>query len=226
MRHHPAIRLTASLLLAAAAVAFAPGAAGAGIFKCVAPDGSVVYADAPCAAQARQETVRVYGGPSAPASPAPAAAPAGIAGKAPPIDCTRWGPPQRVVRVDPPPGSPDYSGYPRDAKGRPIVAQSAHLNLVAGEEKDLLSVISACSAMITACFHRDGDPKNSLDACFNSAPRCRTAKPWEEAAPCCPDACWQRYAEQRRQCVDPLTASSRVFFDQHCSLEPAAAGKR
>ena len=128
--------------------------------------------------------------------------------------------PPRTVRVDPPPPAPDYSQHPKDAQGRPIVAKSAHVYLVPSRKRDLLSVISACQAMIAQCFQRDGDPRNSFDACFNSAPRCRTAKPWEEDAPCCPDACWQRYGDQRRQCVDPLSASLKVFYDQRCSLEP------
>jgi hypothetical protein len=231
MRDRAATRLTASLLLTTMAVIIAvtPRIASAEIYKCKGSDGRVVYSDAPCAAQTQQETVRIYDSPSAPAVPAPrpatAAMPGGAAGNAPPTDCRNWGPGPRV-RVDLPPPAPDYSAYPKDAQGRPILSQGANVNWVQSDKRDLLSVISACSAMITQCFHRDGDIHNSLDACFNSAPRCRTAKPWEEDTPCCPDACWQRYAEQRRQCVDPLTASSRVFFDQHCSPAPAAASKR
>jgi hypothetical protein len=227
MRDLPASRLAAYLLLTvtALAIAAAPRAAAGEIYKCKGSDGRILYSDAPCAAQAQQETVRIYDSPSAPAAPSPVAKPAAAAGNAPPTDCRNWAPGPRV-RVDPPPPPPDYSGHPKDAQGRPILGQSANVYLVPSEKRDLLSVISACSAMIAQCFHRDGDLRNSHDACFNSAPRCRTAKPWEEETPCCPEACWQGYAEQRRQCVDPLTAGSKVFFDQHCSLESAAAPKR
>jgi hypothetical protein len=220
MRDSPAAGLT--LLLAMTAMVFAamPRVAGAEIYKCKGADGRIVYSDAPCPTQALQETVRIYDNPSAPASPSPAARPGIAAGSAPPTDCRNWGPGPRV-RVDPPPPASDLSGYPKDAQGRPILSPGGNVNWVASNKRDLLSVISACSAMIAQCFHRDGDIHNSFDACFNSAPRCRTAKPWEEDTPCCPEACWQRYGDQRRQCVDPLTASSKVFFDTHCSLEAA-----
>lgn len=225
-------RVTAPLFLTlvALAIGVVPRIAGAEIYKCKGADGRIVYSDAPCAPQARQETVRIDAGPGAPAQSGPAATPAArsasAAGKAPPTDCRNWMPPPRAVRVDPPPPEPDYSAYPKDAQGRPIVAKSANVYLVPSRKRDLLSVISACRSMIAECFQRDGDPRNSFDACFNSAPRCRTAKPWEEDAPCCPDACWQGYGEQRRQCVDPLSASLKVFYDQRCSLAPAAALKR
>ena len=226
MRDPAAMRLKACLLpvLAALALGVLPGVAAAEIYKCKGPDGRIVYADAPCAAQAQQETVRIDAAPRAPAQSGPGATsapgPATATGKAPPTDCRNWMAPPRTVRVDPPPPAPDYSQYPKDAQGRPIVARSAHVVLVPSGKRDLLSVISACQAMIAQCFRRDNDPRNSYDACFNSAPRCRTAKPWEEDAPCCPDACWQRYGDQRRQCVDPLSASMKVFHDQRCSLEP------
>jgi hypothetical protein len=218
-------------------VAAAAPSAGAEVFKCRGADGRVTYTDAPCNASAKQETVKIQRGPAAP-SPAPASAPPGTpatpttpgdaastAAKAPPVDCSRWAPPPWQVRVDPP-RAPDLSAYPKDAQGRTVVARSGNVILTPNRKRDLLAVISACAAMVDDCFHRGGDPRNSFDACFNSAPRCRSAKPWEEDAPCCPEACWQAYAKQRRQCADPLGASLKVFYDEHCALETGAAAKR
>ena len=117
----------------AVTIAVTPRTAGAEIYKCKGSDGRVVYSDAPCAAQAQQETVRIYDAPSAPAVPAPrpatAALPGAAAGNAPPTDCRNWGPGPRV-RVDLPPPAPDLSAYPKDAQGRPILSKGANVNWV------------------------------------------------------------------------------------------------
>jgi len=227
------IRLQFAVATAALALVIGAAAprAGAEVYKCQGADGRITYTDAPCGAQARQETVRIERGPVAPPAPATAKPPAlpgpagAAAAKAPPTDCSRWAPPPWQVRVDPP-RAPDLSAYPKDEKGRPIVARSGSVVMTPSGKRDLLSVISACAAMLDDCFHRGGDPRNSFDACFNSTPRCRTARPWEEDTPCCPEACWQEYGKLRRQCVDPLSASSKVFYDQHCSLETGPGTKR
>lgn len=73
-----------------------------------------------------------------------------------------------------------------------------------------------CSSMLTNCYRKNGDPKNSMDACFNSAPRCPTSRPWEEGKACCPESSWQAYSDLRRHCVDPAAASHRALFTEHC----------
>lgn len=195
------------------------------IYKCTAADGTIAFRDQPCEAAAAQTEVSVHGttqfGGGAPSSASedqtatdtgPATAPS-----APTKDCSDWIPPPWKVEVAAPPQA-DLSAYPRDRDGQPIIVPGPGINLVAvtPDRRDAMSVQTECTEMIDACFHKDNDKRNSYDACFNSAPRCQSSRPWEESKPCCPDVCWQKYADLRRQCVDPFGASSRAFFDDHC----------
>jgi hypothetical protein len=141
--------------------------------------------------------------------------PAAGAENSQPIDCHTWIAPPYTVEVQAPPKR-DLSALPKDEDGRSIVMPGPGINLVVNDKPDAISVTNTCSAMIAGCWHRDNDPHNSMDACFNSAPRCATARPWEETKACCPESCWQKYADLRRNCVDPLTASRKALFDDHC----------
>ena len=198
-------------------------APAATIYKCTAADGTVAFADKPCATAASQSEVSLHGAtrfgnpppgttPSSPQESATASA-----ASAEPKDCSSWIPPPWKVAVEPPP-EPDYSAYPKDEAGRPILVPGATVQVVARthDERDAISVQSECTAMLDGCFHKDNDKRNSYDACFNSAPRCKSSRPWEENKPCCPDSCWQQYADLRSKCVDPFSASTRVFFKDHC----------
>ena len=202
----------------------APAMAGT-IYTCTAADGTIAFRDQPCEAAAAQVEVSVHGttqfGGAAAAS---AAEPQGESDAsqapvppAPAKDCGDWVPPPWQVEVTPP-AQPDLSAYPRDADGQPVIVPGKDISLVAitPDRRDAMSVQTECTAMIDSCFHKDNDKRNSYDACFNSAPRCKSSRPWEEGKPCCPDVCWQKYADLRRQCVDPFGASSRVFFNDHC----------
>jgi hypothetical protein len=191
------------------------------IYKCTAADGSVAFRDKPCDAAAAQSEVPVrntmqFGNaqPTAEAKPASKVAETS-APPTEPKDCSDWVAPPWTVDVTPPP-EPDLSAYPKDADGQPIVLSGANVQLVAVTKRDAMSVQSECSAMVDGCFHKDNNPRNSYDACFKSAPRCASGRPWEESKPCCPEACWQKYSDLRRQCVDPFSASTRVFFKDHC----------
>lgn len=197
-------------------------AAHAAVYKCTDVNGQVAYLDKPCPATARQQEIRVQTAPH-PSKPVPAdtadsavKSAAGLASTSDAKqDCTDWIPPPWSVKVDPPP-KPDLSGLPRDEDGRAVVLKSASLELVAVEKLDALTVQTACSSMLTACWHKDNDKKNSMDACFQSAPRCTTSRPWEEGRACCPESCWQKYSTLRRQCVDPLGAVQQALFQDHC----------
>ncbi len=193
------------------------------IYKCTGSDGSIAFRDKPCDAAAAQSEVAVgktthFDNTPPSALSTPDVDPGTKAAQpAEPKDCSTWVPPPWKVDVQPPP-EPDYSAYPKDEEGQPILVPGSAVQVIAisHDKRDALSVQSECAAMLDGCFHKDNDKRNSFDACFNSAPRCSSSRPWEESKPCCPDACWQKYADLRRQCVDPFSASSRVFFKDHC----------
>lgn len=198
-----------------AVAAFALGllstdAAGRTLFKCTLPDGKIAYKDSPCDTQADQQQIQMRAGTqkalntAAPAETAPKEAP--VAAPEPilvpkalaPTDCSNWTPPKDAVDV----------------------AQPSNTSVLVSQKPDAMTVANACSAMILECAKKGDDPKTAIDACFKSAPRCTTPKPWEESKACCPDACWQKYSELRRKCVDPSSASTRALYDGHCAPGP------
>ena len=216
---HPWNSAAFAVRAALVVLALFDGAAMAGtIYKCASADGTVAFRDQPCDASASQSEVSVHNPtqfdnaqPSVQAQSAPEAF------GAEPKDCSTRIPPPWKVEVEPPP-EPDLSAYPQDEAGQPILAAGQNVQLVAvtRDRRDAMSVQSECTGMVDGCFHNGNDKRNSYDACFNSAPRCASSRPWEESKPCCPESCWQQYADLRRQCVDPFSASTRVFFKDHC----------
>lgn len=122
----------------------------------------------------------------------------------------QWAPPP-PVNVPPLPAPPDYSDYPVDSLGRPIISQSANINLVVRQTPDALSARDRCANVVTHCFEPG---VRSLDACMLSAPRCGTAQPWTESGACCAEACWTSYAALRTAGVDPLTATLDVLYNR------------
>ena len=201
----PAIALALALLSSSAMGA---------LFKCTLPDGKIAYKDTPCETAADQTQIQMHGGTQKQVN-APAAAAVAVLrrkrpsaarnrrssypkARAPDADCSSWKPPE---------GSID-------------VAQPSNTSVLVSEHPDPMSVANACSAMILDCAKKGDDPKTAMDACFKSAPRCATAKPWEESKACCPDACWQKYSDLRRKCVDPSSATTRAIYDGHCAPGP------
>jgi hypothetical protein len=199
--------------IAAAALALgllSTAAPGRALFKCTLPDGKVAFKDTPCDTESEQQQIQMRAGtqkqvaaPPAEAAPkeAPAAPPEPVlVPKAPgPTDCSTWTPPE----------------------GNVDVAQPSNTSVLVSKKPDAMTVANACSAMILDCAKKSDDPKTAVDACFKSAPRCATSKPWEEPKACCPDACFQKYSELRRKCVDPSSASTRAIYDGHCAPGPA-----
>jgi hypothetical protein len=208
-------RIAATVLTLLALCLFGTNAAGRALFKCTLPDGKIAFKDTPCDTQAAQQQIQMRAGtqkevvkaPPADAAPreaAPAAPdPVMVPKAAAPTDCSTWAPP---------PGTVD-------------VAQPSNNSVLVSHSADTMSVANSCSAMILDCAKKGDDPKTAMDACFNSAPRCTTSRPWEEAKACCPDACWQKYSELRRKCVDPSSASTRAIYDGHCAPGPADAAE-
>jgi len=213
----PPHRIHRFAFIAAAALALgllSTSAAGRALFKCTLPDGKIAYKDTPCDTAADQQKIQMHGGTQkqvnapAPADTAPKEAPAAapepvmVPKARAPTDCGTWTPPEEKVDV----------------------AQPSNTSVLVSRHPDPMSVANACSAMILDCAKKGDDPKTAMDACFKSAPRCATAKPWEEPKACCPDACWQKYSELRRKCVDPSSASTRAIYDGHCAPGPPDTG--
>jgi hypothetical protein len=116
------------------------------------------------------------------------------------------------VEVAPPPQT-DLSGLPKDAQGRPILSRSGDATLVLEPRgaPGPTNVLAACSSMVTRCY-KPGE--RELDDCFASAPRCTSARPWEDPAykPCCPEACWRQYDARRKAGASPQRALDQALF--------------
>lgn len=117
----------------------------------------------------------------------------------------------RRVEVAPPPQA-DLSALPKDAQGRPILSRSGDAALVLEKRAPgPTNVLAACSSMVTRCY-KPGE--RELDDCFASAPRCTSARPWEDPAaqPCCPEACWRQYETRRKAGASPMAALDQALF--------------
>ncbi len=115
------------------------------------------------------------------------------------------------VEVAPPPQA-DLSALPKDAQGRPILSRSGDAAVVLEQRAPgPTNVLAVCSSMVTRCY-KPGE--RELDDCFASAPRCTSARPWEDPAykPCCPEACWRQYDAQRKAGAPPQRALDQALF--------------
>jgi hypothetical protein len=182
------------------------------IHKCTGADGKTVFSDAPCPNGTEQDAAPEPAVPApshaAPAPPKPSAAAAvAKAEAADPSDCSNWTPPEGDVTVEQP-RKIDRDALPHDLSGNPVE--------IFVSKPSANTVAAACSSMVSACSHKSDDPGKSIDACFKSAPRCTSDRPWEQDTACCPQACWQKYSDLRRKCVDASTASYRALFQEHC----------
>lgn len=74
-----------------------------------------------------------------------------------------------------------------------------------------INVLAACGALVTRCV---SPGERDLDACFMSAPRCHSLRPWEDKpfTHCCPEACWLAYKTNRQANMPPLKALDRAMY--------------
>lgn len=196
-------RLLVAALLAIAGVVTPADARP--IYKCTLADGKTVFSDSPCKETTSQQELQMRGGT---AVPAVAAAPEAEPAKPPdePGTCSWTAPDADVVVEQPRKIDPEL--LPHDASGKPV-------EIFVGK-RGPMSVAGTCSAMVSACSQKSDDPAGAMDACFKSAPRCATDRPWDEGQACCPQACWQKYSDLRRHCVDASSASYKAMFEAHC----------
>lgn len=206
---------------ALAALAFvASGVADArAIYKCTLPDGKTTFSDAPCKETTSQQELQMRGGTTQVAGPSAdvqAAAAAKAAKRAEGGDCYEWQPPEGNLTVEQP-HRIDPDQLPHDADGKPVE--------IFVSKRTPTTVAAACSAMVSACSQKSDQPETMMDACFKSAPRCASERPWEEPQACCPQACWDKYVDLRRHCADPSSASYKALFEARCVPGTAAAGQ-
>lgn len=181
------------------------------IYKCTLGDGKTVFSDTPCKETPTQPAMQMRGGTAIPAATAPSE-PKPVKPPLEPGTCA-WSEPESDVVVEQPPRT-DPDMLPHDAAGNPV-------EVFVGK-RGPRSAAGACSALVSACSQKSDDPAKAMDACFKSAPRCRTDRPWDEDQACCPQACWQKYSDLRRHCADPSSASYKALFEAHCVADGAA----
>jgi len=75
---------------------------------------------------------------------------------------------------------------------------------------DPVTAAARCGDWVTGCL---APPARSLDDCARSAPHCTTNRPWDEAAACCPAACFTAYEAKRRQGASAMLAWRQVYRD-------------
>jgi hypothetical protein len=172
---------------------FATGAEGKSIFKCTLADGKVTFRDTPCEAQGAQQQQQVAGHAAPQAPPAEPterqAKPLDIGGQA---GCTHVVVPASKGAIAPKAAPNDHA------------------------QPGPMTVASACSTLVNECYGSGDDPKKTYDACFNSVPRCKTGRPWEEGQACCPESCLAAYSELRKQCLEPHAAAEQALFREQC----------
>ncbi len=101
---------------------------------------------------------------------------------------------------------------PKDADGKPILLEVGGLPITLGAEtKDAISAAAECRDVFTSCVAATKDP----DACAAKVPICKSERPWEEALPCCAQACVTAYQEERRLGADTFDANDAVFGSTH-----------
>jgi len=168
-----------------------PLAVAAATYRCQGADGKLGYSDRPC--PTTEKTAGTLSSSGARAE-APYVRPAPV--EVPPLQ------------------KADVSGLQKDAQGRPAVGADPGGTSVALDKSKPgpLQILAACSALVTRCVN---PPARSLDACFLSAPRCTSPKPWVEAdgnTACCPQACWERYESLRKSGRAPIAALDNALY--------------
>jgi len=133
----------------------------------------------------------------------------------------------QMACTEPPPDAPPPAPYPqaprvdadalaqvlpKDSEGRPVLLTVDGTPLTLGPpRKDGIGAAAGCSDLKNDCVQATKDP----DSCIGAVKRCETQEPWNEVAPCCPDACVVAYQEQRRLGATPIEADSAVFGSTH-----------
>lgn len=115
----------------------------------------------------------------------------------------------------------DALGLPRTDAGAPIVVQTPEVVIAIDPAlRTPARAYAQCVAMVLACARETGRP----DACAMAAPRCNTPRPWEESAPCCPEACAAQMGVRQRAGLSPWRALREVFAEDRACFPGLALG--
>lgn len=121
----------------------------------------------------------------------------------------------RIIEYDGPPpfDASVLDGLPTDIEtGLPVLIESSGVKIAVDlEQNDPIAGFARCTDWITSCVSRADD--RLLDDCARSVPRCISEEPWLETEVCCPEACFARYSDMRREGLDPIAAFGEVYLE-------------
>jgi hypothetical protein len=101
----------------------------------------------------------------------------------------------------------------RDADGNiPILTVGNEVVKLGPVIKDPVYGANRCRDVLGTCMLGEG--LHPLD-CAKKVQTCRTAEPWNEVAPCCPQACVDEAVRLESSGVDRKFAYRRVFSETH-----------
>jgi hypothetical protein len=126
------------------------------------------------------------------------------------------------IQFDAPP-RPSLDRYPDLGDGRVLLSREAGVDLVLDSaQRNPVTTLSGCSYWLRSCFEAHGN----LDDCYLSSPRCEGDTPWLDDRLCCPTACYDDYAQRRREGVTPMDAMVAVAEARSCfpGLDAYVAG--
>lgn len=114
--------------------------------------------------------------------------------------------------VPSPPPDLEQRGVPRADDGSFVLvaAGGVELRFDPAPTPTPMLALARCADWLMQCYEKVGP---NMDTCMAGVPRCRTERPWEEAAACCPLGCADEYGERRRD-ADELAAFLGVFGAQ------------
>jgi hypothetical protein len=119
------------------------------------------------------------------------------------------------ISFQPPPRpSALEKGYPDLGGGRALVSRAGEVGLVVDSSlRNPVTTFSGCHWWLMRCKDEHGN----LDDCYLSSPRCEGDTPWLDDGLCCPQACYDDYAQRRREGIAPsqallATAEARTCF--------------
>ncbi len=101
---------------------------------------------------------------------------------------------------------------PKTPDGKYLLMQLSQAQLeVDPSVRDPLTAVGECVDQVTYCYSPN---VRSLDDCVRSVRTCLTETPWAEPLGCCPKACQDAYAAQRKEDVEPAEALDKAFFEK------------
>jgi hypothetical protein len=117
------------------------------------------------------------------------------------------------ISFDAPPRPSPLDRYPNVGDGQALVSSAAGVDLVVDiAQRNPVTTLSGCSYWLRECY----DAHGNLDDCYLSSPRCEGDTPWLDDRLCCPQACYDDYAQRRRDGVTPMNAMVAVAEARTC----------